>query len=306
MHLYYNADGTPFIPSQELWETSKQLTTACAEGDLEAVRRILDDDESGKLILGLSSKHNSPLLVALCAKQIDVARFLIEERGAGVNACWSGPAVGVKGSYELVCAVGVGSRELIELLLRHGAMTNGATTMGTTPLQTLMDWPHRSVELCRLLVDYGARVDHADELGRSVLWLACHKCEDSELGLIEFLLDRGADVNKVATWGHPDHGAGPLHSACMRCLPAIARLLLSRGADVDQQHRGETPLQMARVYSRYGAYGATDRTNSDWDDLYVATNGTMTQDKPSAIITGMDGLYRVDVDQLDGDMMKLA
>ena len=40
---------------------------------------------------------------------------------------------------------------------------------------------------------------------------------------------------------------------------------------------------------------------------YVATNDTNgTQDKPSAVITGMDGLYRVDVDQLDVDTMKLA
>ena len=39
---------------------------------------------------------------------------------------------------------------------------------------------------------------------------------------------------------------------------------------------------------------------------YVATNGTMTGDKPSAVITGMDGLYRADYDQLDADMMKLA
>ena len=50
----------------------------------------------------------------------------------------------------------------------------------------------------------------------------------------------------------------------------------------------------------------------DQDDsgaTYVTTNGTndtTTQDKPSAVITGMDGLYRVDVDQLDVDTMKLA
>ena len=46
----------------------------------------------------------------------------------------------------------------------------------------------------------------------------------------------------------------------------------------------------------------------DQDDsgaTYVATNDTMTQDKPSAVITGMDGIYRVEVDQLDVDM-KLA
>ena len=90
MHLYYNADGSPFIPSQELWEAAKQLTTACAEGDLEAVRRILDEDQSGKLILGLSSKHNSPLLVALCAKQVDVARFLIEDREVPPGRWWFG------------------------------------------------------------------------------------------------------------------------------------------------------------------------------------------------------------------------
>jgi hypothetical protein len=56
-----------------------------------------------------------------------------------------------------------------------------------------------------------------------------------------------------------------------------------------------------------GGVGTLSDGGYDQDDsgaTYVATNGTngtMTQDKPSAVITGMDGLYRVDV-----DMMKLA
>ena len=65
---------------------------------------------------------------------------------------------------------------------------------------------------------------------------------------------------------------------------------------------------------RYGLYfvqgmilsdGGCDQFDSG--ATYVATNGTnaTTEDKPSAV-TGMDGLYRVDVDQLDADMMKHA
>ena len=54
-----------------------------------------------------------------------------------------------------------------------------------------------------------------------------------------------------------------------------------------------------------GGVGTLSDLGYDQDDsgaTYVATNDTNgTQDKPSAVITGMDGLYRVDV-----DMMKLA
>ena len=61
-----------------------------------------------------------------------------------------------------------------------------------------------------------------------------------------------------------------------------------------------------------GGVGTLSDLGYDQDDsgaTYVATNatnGTTTQDKPSAVITGMDGLYRVDVDQLEVDMTKLA
>ena len=67
---------------------------------------------------------------------------------------------------------------------------------------------------------------------------------------------------------------------------------------------------------RYGLYvvQGTDSVGTLSDGGYdqdvsgatYATNGNMTEDKPSAVITGMDGLYRVDYDQLDADMMKLA
>ena len=46
--------------------------------------------------------------------------------------------------------------------------------------------------------------------------------------------------------------------------------------------------------------------DQDVSGATYATNGNMTEDKPSAVITGMDGLYRADYDQLDADMMKLA
>ena len=67
-----------------------------------------------------------------------------------------------------------------------------------------------------------------------------------------------------------------------------------------------------RQLARYGLYFVQGGVLSDGGDeqddsgAWVATNGTMTEDKPSAAITGMNGLYRVDVDQFDGDMMKLA
>ncbi|XP_042501757.1 ADP-ribosylation factor GTPase-activating protein AGD3-like isoform X1 [Macadamia integrifolia] len=74
--------------------------------------------------------------------------------------------------------------------------------------------------------------------GCSLLHLAC---QTADIGMLELLLQYGANINA------PDSGGQtPLHHCILRGRPVFAKLLLTRGADpwvVDKE--GKTPLQLA-------------------------------------------------------------
>ena len=93
------------------------------------------------------------------------------------------------------------------------------------------------------LLEEGAPVDEADELGRTSLWLACRYGEEL---IAEVLMERGANIfaeAKESGWTPLlcSCGAKPGHSEC-------ARKLMKRGADpniVDK--KGFTPLMYAAM-----------------------------------------------------------
>jgi ankyrin repeat protein len=74
------------------------------------------------------------------------------------------------------------------------------------------------------------------------------------LGAVAWLLDRGADVNRRATFGGPSHGDGvtALHLAAQNGDVDAVRFLLDRGADrriVDAIYQS-TPLGWATHFER--------------------------------------------------------
>lgn len=75
--------------------------------------------------------------------------------------------------------------------------------------------------------------------GNDLLGLSAAKCDER---LVKVLLDDGADINHQNV-----HGWTALHQAAYADLPALARLLLGRGARTDLEARGEggTPLTVA-------------------------------------------------------------
>jgi ankyrin repeat protein len=97
----------------------------------------------------------------------------------------------------------------------------------------------------QFLLDRGADIDADPYRGTGLTW-ATHR---GDVATVEWLLDHGADPNREATFGGPDHGVGitALHLAAQQGHLEVARLLLSRGADVnviDQVH-GSTPIGWA-------------------------------------------------------------
>ncbi|XP_073299884.1 ADP-ribosylation factor GTPase-activating protein AGD3-like [Primulina huaijiensis] len=73
-------------------------------------------------------------------------------------------------------------------------------------------------------------------------WYLLHlACETADVGMIELLLQYGANINAVDS-----RGQTPLHRCIIRGKSSLVKLLLTRGADhqaVDDQ--GKTPLQLA-------------------------------------------------------------
>ncbi|KAL6601773.1 hypothetical protein ACP70R_006089 [Stipagrostis hirtigluma subsp. patula] len=85
-----------------------------------------------------------------------------------------------------------------------------------------------------------ARIDELDDCleGLSLLHLACRV---ADVGMVELLLQYGANVNATDS-----RGRTPLHHSIMKGRHLYAKLLLSRGADSQAtDHDGRTPLQYA-------------------------------------------------------------
>ncbi|KAI6677327.1 hypothetical protein NL676_038123 [Syzygium grande] len=86
------------------------------------------------------------------------------------------------------------------------------------------------------------RMDYLE--GCTLLHLAC---EAADIGMLELLLQYGANVNAVDSGGNM-----PLHRCILRGRTANAKMLLARGADPQAlNYEGKTPLELA-VESSFG------------------------------------------------------
>lgn len=90
-----------------------------------------------------------------------------------------------------------------QLYLRFGACVNHVSSSGETPLGVLCGvTPEKTddsqddnyLELCHLLLDYGANVNSVDKERRSPLHKAARNVQHK---IVELLLDHGADVNAI-------------------------------------------------------------------------------------------------------------
>src|SRR5579871_5880366 len=95
------------------------------------------------------------------------------------------------------------------------------------------------------LLDRGVAADAPDQSGRTALLAAVESSTPPTLRLVKLLLKRGAKVDGI----HPLPARTPLMVACMRGNAALARLLISNGANLNApglpdpyRPGGETPL----------------------------------------------------------------
>jgi ankyrin repeat protein len=179
--------------------------------DVEVMRVLV---AHGAKASARGQQGDSPLLRAV--HDLNKARFLLE-RGAPVD------------DLVIVAAARVpGSRELLDLLFRHGG--NGrAAVQGYTPLMASAG--NGDLGAVKCLLDHGADVKAQMSNGYTALIGAAIA---GDMQVVALLLERGADPNVVCTTD-----TGILQTpACMAAVMGRAeclRLLMAAGADVNIQ-----------------------------------------------------------------------
>jgi ankyrin repeat protein len=242
-------------------------------GDLDAVRRLLDDDPGLVHVRHADSQDRwTPLQFAAAKGQQAVCRLLVE-RGAEVytnpmntyppvmEAAWNKHPEVVKyfleeipdkaeGTNRLGVAINLAARQgWIEIVRKHIERDPLAVYqrgwIGDTPLH----WPSHNnyAEIVTMLLEAGAEIE-ADEIncygGKPLHWASEHAPASARV-----LLDHGADVNSRNRKADSDfYGMTPLimNATQKDDCSEVTELLIQAGADIRAvDARGKTALQHA-------------------------------------------------------------
>jgi ankyrin repeat protein len=251
------------LPRRALRPTD--LPAAAQEGDLEAVRRLLDlglplhaTDAQGctallrasggghlalvQLLLergadpALAARSGATCLSAALSMKQDAVVLALLAAGAAPDQALPG------GITPLMVAAALGQPKGVQALLGHGADVRAADAEGGTALHAAAQYGFASRDRARAaatwesLLSAGADVDAVNASGQTPLLLllgaraeagaACD--EDAVLAQLEMLLARKANLA-----AQDRRGFGPLHLAALHGLPRVLRALLAAGADPD-------------------------------------------------------------------------
>ena len=245
------------------------LHAAIEKGCLAIVEKLLKYGAD----VNISICSTSPLLVATRNKQEEVAKLLISY-GADLNprdAAGNTPVfyaaensdfgmvelllsnkANVKDSPQVLnAAVQQNRRDIVEVLLQHGADVNASTVYGVTALhytalnkngtlsRSFRDKdPDTKGEIARLLLSRGADVNARARNGIMTLHAATRK---GFARVVDALLEYDADVNRAY-----EYEKMPLYYSAEKGDKVITKMLLDKGADVNaKQKDGRTALHVA-------------------------------------------------------------
>ncbi|KAF7924010.1 hypothetical protein BELL_0344g00110 [Botrytis elliptica] len=131
------------------------------------------------------------------------------------------------------------SERIVTLLLAAGMDTNISGGEWYYPLISAAA-ANRS-EICKLLHQAGARLDHASARHGTALHAACR---NGNVDLCEYFLENGANIESR---GSCDSVGTPLLMASANGNLGVIKILLASGANIEAEHDSYTPLQYASM-----------------------------------------------------------
>ena len=206
--------------------------------------------------------RSSMLLRSVRALRVPLVQLLATNR-ADLNQAFLTPgATGNRQVAPLRAAVEMGSREIVDVLLRAGADVNQPDSFGSQPLHAAV--AIGNVPIAELLLGKGAEVDSVgryvvanDSPGTAQYYQYTPLQLAVKLGnrdMAALLLDHHADPNLLRQPTIPglnEVSTTPLQAAVLRRDPELVKLLLARGARVDQlNEQGDTALAFAEELSQ--------------------------------------------------------
>ena len=199
-----------------------------------------------KLILNAGSPVNvvdksglSALHYAIKSANRDAVLLLLQE-GANVTRT----RTYVNGETPLHFAAKYGQTDIAKFLLTKGANINQLTCDSATPLHFAVRGKHHA--LTELLCGCGANLDQLNSRGLSVLHIAV---EIASVDMVTILLKHRLNVNIIDGGGKtPLHYAASIRPTDCSSQARITEMLVRRGASVKQVDlHGLTPLQCAAM-----------------------------------------------------------
>lgn len=235
---------------------------AVAELLLEAKANANASSPNGVPPLHFAAKNGYAALVAvLLARgadpnaQADYGEMIMPGGQNSSVANWSN--TGIDGGTPIHWAARQGHTSIIRMLLEKGANAKLLDPRRQTTLQCALS---SGVEAAiRLLIEQGVDVNSADGLGQTALMSAVR---DARAAVVDQLLSAGADVNKSTVDGRSAVTA--LHYAVGKGNLGIIQALLVKGADVNfNKETALPPLHAAIGHNNLGAVEVLLRWKAD-------------------------------------------
>ena len=215
------------------------LNLAAEKATSEVVQRLLE--VPGIDVNAASTLPASPLYTAVKRGDLEIIKLLVE---AGADLTLRGD---VHENTMLMTAAYSNSSEIIKYFIEKGLEVNLKNKLGWTALHiaasNLTDFMG-NLENVKTLVLAGADIDVGSNDGSTPLMYAVLSNDNTDV--VEYLLEQGADVNAVNSYG-----STALFIAASKGKLEMARTLVMAGVDIHAvDHKHQNALMMASIFGK--------------------------------------------------------